>query len=349
MRVNLAHAVEIWQIYNLFIYRISTRLSAGSTRMSPWSSTPCRCSRRSSTEQSFSRAAEKLFRTQPAVSLAVQRLEAELGEKLIDRDMRGAKELVLTDAGRVVFEHARRFHNLEAELDVGAGRAARQLGGPADDRRQRIVDAVSAAAHRALPRAVSRRSRCRSGAASRARSRRAGRGRPRARRHQLRSRRRAAGDEGHLHRRAGVHRLAEAPAGEAAQRLDRRARQGDVHRPQRAVAVPRRRAARVPAPQGAAEHGRRDADAGDDPPAGAERRGRRLPAAHVRAPGRRDRRRPRGARSRSCTSSARSGCSTRRRARSAMPRKRSSTWSPTLDRATPESRFKHGGMSCSGR
>ena len=51
-------------------------------------------------ERSFSRAAEKLFRTQPAVSLAVQRLEAEMGEKLIERDMRGAKELVLTDAGR---------------------------------------------------------------------------------------------------------------------------------------------------------------------------------------------------------------------------------------------------------
>src|SRR3954468_15588431 len=67
-------------------------------------------------ERSFSRAADKLFRTQPAISLAVQRLEAELGEKLIDRDMRGAKELVLTDAGRVVFEHARRFRNLEHEL-----------------------------------------------------------------------------------------------------------------------------------------------------------------------------------------------------------------------------------------
>ena len=49
------------------------------------------------------------------MSLAVQRLETELGEKLIDRDMR-ATELVLTDAGRVVFEHARRFQNLELEL-----------------------------------------------------------------------------------------------------------------------------------------------------------------------------------------------------------------------------------------
>jgi DNA-binding transcriptional LysR family regulator len=37
------------------------------------------------TEKSFSRAAEKLFRTQPAVSLAVQRLESVLGERLIDR------------------------------------------------------------------------------------------------------------------------------------------------------------------------------------------------------------------------------------------------------------------------
>jgi DNA-binding transcriptional LysR family regulator len=37
------------------------------------------------TEKSFSRAAEKMLRTQPAISLAVQRLESELQEKLIDR------------------------------------------------------------------------------------------------------------------------------------------------------------------------------------------------------------------------------------------------------------------------
>jgi len=65
-------------------------------------------------ERSFSRAAEKLFRTQPAVSLAVQRLEAELGEKLIDRS---AKELRLTDAGRTVLDHARRFENVRRELE----------------------------------------------------------------------------------------------------------------------------------------------------------------------------------------------------------------------------------------
>ncbi|MDQ6700523.1 MAG: LysR family transcriptional regulator [Acidobacteriota bacterium] len=65
------------------------------------------------TEKSFSRAAEKLLRTQPAVSLALQRLEADLGEKLIDRS---GKELVLTDAGRTVLDYARRFENLTGEL-----------------------------------------------------------------------------------------------------------------------------------------------------------------------------------------------------------------------------------------
>ena len=65
-------------------------------------------------EKSFSRAAERLLRTQPAVSLALQRLETELGEKLIDRS---AKELVLTDAGNTVLEYARRFESLRHELE----------------------------------------------------------------------------------------------------------------------------------------------------------------------------------------------------------------------------------------
>src|SRR5579871_4771288 len=60
-------------------------------------------------EKSFSRAAQKLDRTQPAVSLAVQRLESELGEKLLDRSL---KDGTLTDAGKIVFEYARQFENL---------------------------------------------------------------------------------------------------------------------------------------------------------------------------------------------------------------------------------------------
>jgi DNA-binding transcriptional LysR family regulator len=66
------------------------------------------------TEKSFSRAAEKLLRTQPAVSLALQRLEQELGERLIDRS---GKDLILTDAGRTVLDYARRFQSLQHELE----------------------------------------------------------------------------------------------------------------------------------------------------------------------------------------------------------------------------------------
>ena len=57
-------------------------------------------------EGSFSRAGKKLLRTQPAVSLALKRLEEDLGEKLIDRS---SKDLVLTDAGHVVLDYSRRF------------------------------------------------------------------------------------------------------------------------------------------------------------------------------------------------------------------------------------------------
>jgi DNA-binding transcriptional LysR family regulator len=65
-------------------------------------------------EKSFSRAAEKLLRTQPAISLSIQRLETELGERLIDRS---AKDLLLTDAGKIVLEYARRYENLQGDLE----------------------------------------------------------------------------------------------------------------------------------------------------------------------------------------------------------------------------------------
>lgn len=65
-------------------------------------------------ERSFSRAAEKLLRTQPAISLSIQRLESELGEKLIDRS---AKDLLLTDAGRIVLDYSRRYENLQDDLE----------------------------------------------------------------------------------------------------------------------------------------------------------------------------------------------------------------------------------------
>jgi DNA-binding transcriptional LysR family regulator len=65
------------------------------------------------TERSFSRAAQRVGRTQPAVSLAVKRLEADLGEILLDRM---GKIPQLTDAGKLVLDFARRFENLRDEL-----------------------------------------------------------------------------------------------------------------------------------------------------------------------------------------------------------------------------------------
>ncbi|MDE0101473.1 MAG: LysR family transcriptional regulator [Bryobacterales bacterium] len=66
-------------------------------------------------EGSFSRAGQKLHRTQPAISLALRRLERDLGVLLVDRSGRSGR---LTDAGREVAEYARRFESLEREMRV---------------------------------------------------------------------------------------------------------------------------------------------------------------------------------------------------------------------------------------
>src|SRR5437660_898412 len=60
-------------------------------------------------EKSFSRAAEALHRTQPAVSQAIRRLENELGEPLFDRS---SKDGTLTAAGRVLYDFAQQMMNL---------------------------------------------------------------------------------------------------------------------------------------------------------------------------------------------------------------------------------------------
>jgi DNA-binding transcriptional LysR family regulator len=60
-------------------------------------------------EGKFSRAAEKLHRTQSAVSQSIHKLEQEIGEPLFDRSSRDG---LLTDAGRVLQEYAERLLNL---------------------------------------------------------------------------------------------------------------------------------------------------------------------------------------------------------------------------------------------
>ena len=53
-------------------------------------------------EKNFTRAAEALHVTQPAISKMIRALETELGRPLL---IRSGRTIALTDAGRVVFEH----------------------------------------------------------------------------------------------------------------------------------------------------------------------------------------------------------------------------------------------------
>src|SRR5205807_3798982 len=57
-------------------------------------------------EGSFSKAAERVYRTQPAVSIAIRRLEEEVGAPLFERSQ---KTPTLTDAGELIYDYAKRI------------------------------------------------------------------------------------------------------------------------------------------------------------------------------------------------------------------------------------------------
>src|SRR6266436_6754362 len=93
-------------------------------------------------ERSFSRAAAKVHRTQPAVSQAVRRLELELGEQLFDRS---SKTGTLTEAGRTLQNYGQRLVRLAEETESSV-RDLRDL------RRGRVlIGANEAAVHTLLP------------------------------------------------------------------------------------------------------------------------------------------------------------------------------------------------------
>lgn len=93
-------------------------------------------------ERSFSVAARRLNRTQPAVSQAIRRLEDELGDRLFDRSSRNG---ALTEAGSLLLEHAERLLRMAAEAQA----AVRELH---EVRRGRVVmGANEAAVHSLLP------------------------------------------------------------------------------------------------------------------------------------------------------------------------------------------------------
>ncbi len=65
-----------------------------------------------SEQGSYTKAAEKLFRTQPAISLQMKRLEDQVGAPLFNRVGRDSR---LTEAGRMLMGYARRIIDLNEE------------------------------------------------------------------------------------------------------------------------------------------------------------------------------------------------------------------------------------------
>lgn len=119
-------------------------------------------------EHSFSRAAEKLYRTQPAVSISIRKLEEWVGQPLF---VRGSGARMLTDAGVLLLEYADRMLNLREEIRKGMNdlrgleRGQLALGVnessihallPALDRYRRLHPGIHIKVHRVFSRDVPR-------------------------------------------------------------------------------------------------------------------------------------------------------------------------------------------------
>jgi DNA-binding transcriptional LysR family regulator len=119
-------------------------------------------------EHSFSRAAEKLYRTQPAVSISIRKLEEWVGQPLF---VRGSGARTLTDAGVLLLEYADRMLNLREEIRKGMNdlrgleRGQLALGVnessihallPALDRYRRLHPGIHIKVHRVFSRDVPR-------------------------------------------------------------------------------------------------------------------------------------------------------------------------------------------------
>ena len=76
--------------------------------------------------KSFSRAGQKVFRSQSAVSAQIRQLEQAYRAKLLDRS---AKSVELTPAGEVLFEYAERLLRLRDESVQVRGRSRERRAG----------------------------------------------------------------------------------------------------------------------------------------------------------------------------------------------------------------------------
>jgi len=74
----------------------------------------------------FTKAAESLHMTQPAVTFQVRQLEEHFNTRLFDR---AHNRISLTDAGRRVFEYADRIFKLYGEMENGVRELTGEIGG----------------------------------------------------------------------------------------------------------------------------------------------------------------------------------------------------------------------------
>lgn len=61
---------------------------------------------------SLARAADRVGRSQSAISMQLQKLESRVGSRLLERD---AHSIGLTESGKILLQHAQRFRNLNEE------------------------------------------------------------------------------------------------------------------------------------------------------------------------------------------------------------------------------------------
>jgi DNA-binding transcriptional LysR family regulator len=76
---------------------------------------------------SFTKAAEALFMTQPAVTFQIKQLEEHFNMRLFER---GHGRISLTSAGEIVLEYAEKILALSSELDTRLGEMSGQMRGP---------------------------------------------------------------------------------------------------------------------------------------------------------------------------------------------------------------------------
>src|SRR3972149_4289351 len=76
---------------------------------------------------SFTKAADALFMTQPAVTFQIRQLEEHFNTRLFDR-VQG--RITLTPAGQMAIEYAERILALSAELDTRMKERSGQMAGP---------------------------------------------------------------------------------------------------------------------------------------------------------------------------------------------------------------------------